>query len=350
MEKNLTTDFRQNELENCSFVKTILMLIVVLYHSLLFWRGNWFSVEPAISAPILAHVAAFFNIFHIHAFTLVSGYLFAYLKFEKGKYQKFVPFITNKAKRLLMPYLFTCIFWVIPITTYFFKFEVGEIINRYLFGVAPSQLWFLLMLFVVFAIFHLLSDLFEKHDFAGLVFVLCLYAVSLVGNKFMPNYFNIWNACSFSIYFWIGLKLRQKGTDLVRKIPLLIYVVIVVGLFILSTFVLTGDHLIIKVLAIGVKFLLHVIGAVTAFLLLQKVANLFSSWKTNRAFKVLTRFSMPMYLFHQQVIYFSLSLLNGLITPYLHFAINFVVSCLVSILLSAILMKFKWTRFLIGEK
>ena len=36
------------ELKNCYFVKTILMLLVVGYHSMVFWSGDWFTViSPA---------------------------------------------------------------------------------------------------------------------------------------------------------------------------------------------------------------------------------------------------------------------------------------------------------------
>ncbi len=349
MEKDYS-EFRQKELENCSFIKTILILIIILYHSMLFWSGNWFVGEPKIHAPILDYCASFFSTFHTYAFTLVSGYIFAYLKYEKNKYQNFLPFVKNKAKRLLVPYLFACVCWVIPITIYFFNNQFIDIITKYLLGTSPSQLWFLLMLFVVFMIFWPLSDFFKNHDIIGLIFVLGLYGISLVGNRFMPNYFNIWNACSFSIYFWIGLKLRQKGSNLLLKIPLLVFILIAVGLFALSKFIISGDSFLITILSIVVNFLLQVIGSITAFLLLQKLANAFSSWKTSKLFGLLTKFSMPMYLFHQQVIYFSLHILNGYVSPYLHVIINFTVSCMLSFLISFILIKFKWTRFLIGEK
>lgn len=38
-----------NSIENCSFVKTVLMIIVVLYHSILFWVNGKPSV-PRIKA------------------------------------------------------------------------------------------------------------------------------------------------------------------------------------------------------------------------------------------------------------------------------------------------------------
>ena len=95
---------RQTELSNCTFVKTILMLIVVIYHCILFWKGTWFTGNPVYESKLLDILATWMNSFHIYGFTLVSGYLFHYLKCEKTKYDRFVPFVINKFKRLLVPY------------------------------------------------------------------------------------------------------------------------------------------------------------------------------------------------------------------------------------------------------
>lgn len=107
------------ELDHCSFVKTVLMLFVVLYHSCVFWTGNWFVETPVYPSRFLEVLAEYLNSFHIYAFTLVSGYLFSYLKLEKGKYERFLPFTVNKAKRLLVPYVFVAAVWVIPVSVFF---------------------------------------------------------------------------------------------------------------------------------------------------------------------------------------------------------------------------------------
>lgn len=44
---NMKTEINlENTLESCSFVKMILMLCVVLYHSCVYWTGNWFDNAP----------------------------------------------------------------------------------------------------------------------------------------------------------------------------------------------------------------------------------------------------------------------------------------------------------------
>ena len=62
------------ELSNCTFVKSILMITVVLYHKKNFWTGSWFTRESvAIEAPGLEFFSNFLGTFHIYGFALVSG-------------------------------------------------------------------------------------------------------------------------------------------------------------------------------------------------------------------------------------------------------------------------------------
>lgn len=131
------SEYKKAEIKNIGFVKTILMFLVVLYHSVIFWNGNWNVVYgPLFAAPHLAKLGTWLNSFHIYGFALCSGYLFCYLKYEKNKYSEFGLYVRNKVKRLLIPYIFVCI-------TLFRKFVLAE---------GPSQLWFLWMLFDIFII------------------------------------------------------------------------------------------------------------------------------------------------------------------------------------------------------
>lgn len=65
-------------LKNCNFSKTVLMILVVFYHSIVFWTGTWFSSDPVFESNFLGLLAEYIGSFHIYAFALVSGYIFAY--------------------------------------------------------------------------------------------------------------------------------------------------------------------------------------------------------------------------------------------------------------------------------
>ncbi len=340
---------RQTELFNCNFVKTILMLVVVIYHCMIYWSRDWFVGEPIYDAPILATIAQWMNTFHTQAFTLTSGYLFYYLKCEKGNYDRFLPFAVNKAKRLLIPYVFAASFWVIPFAVYYFEYSAWDILIRFGLGTSPSQLWFLLMLFEVFMVFYPLSGVFQQHNISGLLIVVFFYGVGIVIGAVFPDYFQFSRACMYSSLFWIGFKIRQYGSRYLRMIPVPVWMIGDVILFAAYRFLYEMDGVICTLLYLGVRFLLYIVGALTAFIVLQKLAD-YVKWKKSRAFKLLTKYSMPIYLFHQQVVYVFVSLLNGRISPYIHVGVNFIGAMIVSTGIAVLLMKFKCTRFMMGEK
>ena len=325
------------------------MFLVVFYHSIIFWTGTWFGGEPLYSSFILSTLSRWLNSFHIYGFALVSGYLFYFLKCEKGKYTSFTAFAVKKAKRLLLPYVFVSVIWVIPFALHYQNYDVIEIIKRFALGTSPSQLWFLLMLFFVFIIFYPLTNFFEKQNVAGALTVLVIYGIGLVGSTILPNIYQIFTACTYLPLFWLGFKIRQYGSKMLMKIPFLVWVVADVLLFALVQYLSSFDSFLIKLLNLGLTFLLHIIGALMAFVVLQKLATRVN-WEESKVFSLLSKNSMPVYLFHQQIIYVLISLLNGVINPYLHAGINFVGAMVISLLISTLLMKFKWTRFLIGEK
>lgn len=324
------------------------MLLVVVYHSILFWSGNWFTKDPAASAEALSWLSGWLNSIHIYAFVLVSGYIFSYAKREQGKYEKFLSFISNKAKRLLVPYVVIAVAWVIPVQSVFFELDVMTIIEKYVLAESPSQLWFLWMLFDVFIIFWLLSDFFAKHDWLGLAVVLGMYGCGLVGGSVAPNVFQIWTAFRYMPLFWLGFKLRQHGSAMIRRIPALIWIGISIVLFVLVQYLSGFESVTFKLLKIGFTFVMNVAGALMAFVVLQKIADKVN-WD-NKFFRFVSERSMTVYLLHQQVICFFIYWLNGLLNPYLHAVVNFVAAMVFSLLIATVLMKFRVTRFLIGEK
>ena len=97
------------------------------------------------------------------------------------------------------------------------------------------------------------------------------------------------------------------------------------------------------------EFFSNIIGAIMAFYVLQKIAD-WSKWYDKKSFTNLSKCMMPIYLFHQQIIYFVISALNGKVHPVLNAFANFTISLFVSWLISWLLLKCKITKFLIGQK
>ncbi|MCI8554273.1 MAG: acyltransferase [Clostridiales bacterium] len=329
-------------------MKTVLMLSVVICHSVLFWGGGWFTADPAEKSVLLSGIAAWLNSFHIFGFTLVSGYLFYYIKYERGQYERFLPFVVNKAKRLIVPYIFVSVIWAAPFQYAFFRYDAITLIKNFGLGIGPNQLWFLLMLFGVFLVFWLLSNFMKKHSFIGMLTVIGLYGISIVGRRLVPNVFRIWEICSFMPLFWLGFKFRQYGTDWGKKVPAILWVAGDMALFAVFSFSNAQEGWFFDVVSSASRFALYIVGAAMSFFVLQKMAVRIK-WD-HPYFRFFSKSSMIIYLFHQQIIYFFIYWLNGAVNPYLNAGINFTGSMILSSVIATILLRFKVTRFLVGEK
>ena len=205
------------------------------------------------------------------------------------------------------------------------------------------------MLFGVFVVFCPLSSFFQKHLLAGMLLVAGFYGVGIIGQSLLPDVFQVFRTCSYIPFFWLGFKIRQLGSCMLRKVPVWLWLFGHILLFALVRFLVTMDGVIFELLRLGVDFVLHIIGALMAFIILQKIAD-HTKWQENKAFLLLGKYSMPVYLFHQQIVCVFLLLLNGVLNPYVHVVVNFVGAMVISLLLSVCMMRFKWTRILIGEK
>lgn len=342
-------EFKKRELENCNFVRTVLMLIIVLYHSILFFGGNWFTKDAVFTSKTLSFAASWLNSFHIYGFTLVSGYVFYFLKYEAGKYQKYIPFLKNKAKRLLIPYCFVVLVWVLPIQFSFLKYDIITIIKNFILAISPNQLWFLWMLFGVFAFFWPISNIVKTKRVLGFFVIFALFGIGTVARFILPDVFQILNALTYLPFFYFGFKIRQNSFKFIYKIPVLVWVLAHIMLFIAMKYLYSFDTALFKILNIGVAFAVRSVGAVASFVILQKFAN-FANWQQNKLFSVLQKNSMTIYLFHQQIIYFVIICFNGVLNPFVHSIVNFVTAIILSLLIAKLLSKFKITRFLIGEK
>lgn len=332
------------ELENCNFVKTVLMLIVVFYHSILFWNGDWFTKNPAIESKFLAYLSQWLNSFHIYAFTLVSGYIFYYLKFEKGKYNNFKQYAISKFKRLIVPYFCVSCIWIIPFNIFAFKnMETSQIIEKFALGTSPSQLWFLLMLFNIFIIVYPLATVFKNKVKTSVLIVVGIYLFGFIFSKYSLNYYQLRTSCRFLLFFFIGFQIRNLKLNLYR-IPWYIYLIVNLLLY-YTLIVLEPEN---SICASIVRFVLQIEGSFASFVILQQLAN-YSYWD-NKVFKFYSCSTMTIYLFHQQIICLTVLAFNGLVTPLLHGCLNFIIAILISSVITYFLLKYNFTRFLVGEK
>lgn len=185
------------QITNCTFAKSILMILIVCYHGCALWTNNWGQL-PHIQAP---GIGIFRNgsIRFIYCFTLISGYIFYYKKFERKEYILFTAFVYKKMKRLLVPFLVVGIMWIIPFEIYFSNKE-RNFIFKYLVGISTSQLWFLLMLFNVFIMAFILNPLICKSNLLSVIISTLIWFIGKIGAKHFINIFQIFTSFQFLLY------------------------------------------------------------------------------------------------------------------------------------------------------
>lgn len=340
-----------NYINNCTFVKTVLMLIVVLYHSILFWKGGWFTViYPERTFSFISVISSWLASFHIYGFVLTSGYIYSFLRFEHNKYQRLCELLGKKIKRLIVPYFFIAIFWAIPFDLFLYRDSLFDAFKNYFLALSPRQLWFLPMLFIVFLCVGFVSDFVYNHTFYSIVFSFGMYFIGISLPRFIDNYFQIASGFQFILFFMIGLKLRQfhrNGLFIVCKFrTIMLMTSIDLLILFLYIFVSEKNNYVYKLLSIVLLLILRVLGSIFIFYFLQVIASRIN-WKTSKTITLLSNSSMSIYLLHQQIVCLLLYLLYKYINPFILMSMCFSISIFVSVLISSVFRKSK-IAFLLG--
>ena len=120
-------------------IKTSMMVLVVFYHSCMFYTGHWVRVLEVAGDERIIIFTRWLNSFHVPAFVMASGYLLYYLMVEKGHYQSAKDFLQRKVKRLLRPYLLIVCLWAGPVNYFLLDNSLWRFFYNYILGAAPAQ-------------------------------------------------------------------------------------------------------------------------------------------------------------------------------------------------------------------
>ncbi len=151
----------------------------------------------------------------------------------------------------------------------------------------------LFMLFEVFIIIWLLSNFVKEHDVISVIIIVIFYCVGIVGQAIIGDVFQVFRACSYLPFFLFGFKIRQHGSSGLLKIPVYIWIIADIILFFIVHWIAFIDNFVFKVLKHGGMFMLHLVGAVMVFVMLQKLAKIIH-WKERKLFVFLSRRSSTM--------------------------------------------------------
>ena len=137
---------KQN-LYEVSFIRSILIVLLVAYHSFAIYSGAWIEPDGIVGVTSYGWIARSSYAFMLETFVLISGYLWAYQRESLGKLKGFFQTIVNKFDRLIIPCLVFGVLYVCIFEGY------SELRNNLLslWG-GVGHLWFLPMLFWCFVL------------------------------------------------------------------------------------------------------------------------------------------------------------------------------------------------------
>lgn len=347
---------KKNELTKISTAKTFMMLCVVLYHSCLAYIGdNWGNFTSDYTSQYVRVFCLWLNTFHIQTFTFASGYLFYMGRYEKGKYRNGIADIIHRAKRLLVPYIVISLIWAFPIKSLFYGFSWQSLVRDFILAIAPAQLWFLPMLFLLYIVFYFGCDLFLKTDkFAVILFG--VFLIQLFIGKIIPlGVFQISNTVMFSIYYWMGIVFRRETTREIEgilhkwiKTPIWKQFLINIILYLLYYWgCYKSENIVFHILA---EAILPFIGCLGVLLIITIFFRLSINFK-NKIYRICAVNSMGIYLLHEQILYFLIRIFADFPENiYVRILLNFLLAMTISLGLSIVIRSSHLGRIILGEE
>ena len=326
-------------------MKGITIFLVVFAHVTRMYTPKG-AINIISSSAILEAVTEFIYMFHMPAFVMVSGAVYYFVKRERGKYNDQWGYIKNKIVRLLIPFFFFGLFYVLPILLYTQVEDnvLAYLVKDILLMDPQTHLWYSVMIFNVMVVFHFLeSRIFQAK--AGTV-----WAVFIALNLFsylIPNAFQAMNTLSYLLYFYVGYWFQQNKERVLPVIKskwILMVAIPVICYYLLFHTVVQDTLLLRKAIQIvptisGSGLIYLVSHAVSETTLADKV------W-----FENLANDSYGIYLFHPMIIYVLFFWASNVEhNPYVGTSVIFIIATVLSILLVKI-FRIVGINTLIGEK
>lgn len=171
--------------DNITYMRVIAMALVVLYHSYCYY-GIWnFEGLDILCYKAFADVI---NYIHMPMFVFASGHIFQNLA-SKGRYDSTKLFVTNKIKRLLIPYFIWGLVIVLIMPA---RYDI----SMFLTGI--SHLWFLLMLFGIFMIVHPFRKQLSSLPIKSKIHIVTFFAILYL---LVSRYVQLENFIAFKMVF-----------------------------------------------------------------------------------------------------------------------------------------------------
>lgn len=326
-------------------MKGITILLVVFAHVTRMYTPKG-VIKIVSSSAILESITEFIYMFHMPAFVMVSGAVYYFVKRERGKYNNQRGYIHNKVIRLLVPFFFFALLYVLPVLLYT-RVEnnvLSYVVKDVLLMAPQTHLWYSVMIFNVMVVFHLLeSRIFQAKT--GIV-----WAVFIALNLFsyiIPNAFQAMNTLSYLLYFYVGYWFQQNKE---RVLPVIkskwaLMVFIPLACYYLLFHTVVQDTLLLRK---AIQIVAAISGSGLIYLVSHAVSE--TTLADKEWFENLANDSYGIYLFHPMIIYVLFFWVSNVEhNPYVGTSVIFIITTVLSIFLVKV-FRIVGINTLIGEK
>lgn len=322
------TRHRIKKLDN---LRAIAIIVVVLGHSIILYSGSWGDYQSNQTSLIFHYLKEMINLFQMPLFFSLSGYLFA----KTDNKDSFLRFMLKKFKRLIIPFLFIGLIYMIPIKLILnYPGYVGiryyGAMKRFLNGGDMGHLWFLPTLFLSFIAGFWIKKFNGNQTTVWALITLFAIALSFVSCKNEPyiNYLRLFlnNYWSFTFGALIScINLQKISAQWKISIACAALLVSAAVIFLKQTSILS--------------FIASVLLTLTCYLFVPD--------STSKYANLISKNSFGIYLLHSPLIYITFTyMLNA--APVIVFIVNFFIFGGLAFILSEFLAKTP-IRYLMGQ-
>ena len=192
-------------LDEVTLMRTILAILIVFMHSFTCYNGSWEQPAGYVDMPLYKWLARTSFAFTLESFVFLSGYLYAFQRITLQRTDGFWKLTINKLKRLILPsIIFSVLYFVL-----FFEYKgVGDAVYSIINGC--GHMWYLPMLFWCFVGGWFLEQVKIK-DGWKMAFLVALNLLNVIS---LP--LRISTAVTYLVYFYGGC-LVYKHSDKIKN-------------------------------------------------------------------------------------------------------------------------------------
>ena len=336
-------------LDEITLMRTILALLIVFMHSFTCYNGSWAQPAGYVEIPLYKWLTRTSFAFTLEAFVFLSGYLFAFQRITLQRTDGFWKLTINKLKRLILPsVIFSVLYFVL-----FYEYKgVGNAAYSIINGC--GHMWYLPMLFWCFVGGWLLEQIKIKDGWK----MAFLVAMNLLNVISLP--LRISTAFTYLVYFYGGY-LVYKHSDIIKNYitPRNLVFSWVIFIIVFAVFrplpdifsvdsTCSNAHKALMVVFYHVGQLIYASVGLAAFYMTTVYFT--QHHQLSETTKKVSACCFGIYLFQQfvlQLLYYKTSF-PLLVGPYWLPWCGFVIAGFVSYVFSALLLKTKVGKFLIG--